>query len=127
MEALDMSKRQTLGYKSQLFLLDLSYVGWVFLASLPLCIIEGMEAAEYAEAFVAGGAVSVYSAVSLPLAWNLLINVWSLAVALFYLPDYQCTELGYFETAKQTSGVGFGAGPRQDSWSQQSPDGLGGL
>lgn len=127
MEALDMSKRQTIGYKGQLFLLDLSYVGWVFLASLPLAVMEGMEAVEFADTFAAGGASAVYSAVSLPLAWNVLINVWSLVVALFYLPNYQCTELGYFETAKQTSGVGFGAGPRQDGWSQQSPDGLGGL
>ena len=127
MEALDMSKRQTIGYKGQLFLLDLSYVGWVFLASLPLVIMEGMGAAEYAVTFASGGAVAVYSVVSLPWTWSLLTNVWSLVVALFYLPNYQCTELGYFETAKRTSGVGFGVGPRQDGWNQQSPDGLGGL
>ena len=29
MEALNMSKQQTLGYKGQLFMLDLSYIGWV--------------------------------------------------------------------------------------------------
>ena len=33
MEALDMSKRQTLGYKSQLFTLDLSYLGWSLLSA----------------------------------------------------------------------------------------------
>ena len=86
-----------------------------------------MGAAEYVDTFAAGGVASVYNAVSLPWTWSLLTNVWSLVVALFYLPNYQCTELGYFEIAKQTSGVGSGAGPRQDSWSQQSPDGLGGL
>ena len=35
MEALNMSKQQTLGYKGQLFMLDLSYIGWLLLASLP--------------------------------------------------------------------------------------------
>ena len=35
-----------------------------------------------------------------------------LLVALFYLPVYQCTELGYFDTAKHTSGVGEGAAPK---------------
>jgi len=34
-EALNMSKRQTYGYKSQLFMLDLSYLGWTLLASAP--------------------------------------------------------------------------------------------
>ncbi|MFR3922069.1 MAG: DUF975 family protein [Dysosmobacter welbionis] len=29
MEALNMSKQQTLGYKGQLFMLDLSYIGWL--------------------------------------------------------------------------------------------------
>ena len=38
MEALDMSKRQTLGYKGQLFMLDLSYLGWALLAGVPSLI-----------------------------------------------------------------------------------------
>ena len=41
MEALEMSKQQTLGYKGQLFLLDLSYTGWYLLASLPSLIQVG--------------------------------------------------------------------------------------
>ena len=40
-------------------------------------------------------------------------SMWTpLLVALFYLPVYQCTELGYFDTAKHTSGVGEGAAPK---------------
>ena len=35
MDALEMSKQQTMGYKGQLFSLDLSYLGWGLLASLP--------------------------------------------------------------------------------------------
>ena len=49
-------------------------------------------------------------------------------MSLFYLPAYQCTELGYFDIAKSTSGVGFGAEPpRQDGWNGRiHPDDLGG-
>ena len=39
------------------------------------------------------------------LIWILLTGLWQLVVSLFYLPTYQCTELGYYETAKRTSGV----------------------
>ena len=50
MEALEMSKQQTLGYKGQLFLLDLSYTGWYLLASLPsliqVCLLYTSDAAD---------------------------------------------------------------------------------
>ena len=35
-EVLDMSKRQTAGYKRQLFALDISFLGWAVLAVLPV-------------------------------------------------------------------------------------------
>ena len=35
MEALNLSKRQTQGYKMELFKLDLSYMGWILLSMLP--------------------------------------------------------------------------------------------
>ncbi len=35
MEALNLSKRQTQGYKMELFKLDLSYMGWILLSILP--------------------------------------------------------------------------------------------
>ena len=41
MEALNMSKQQTLGYKGQLFMLDLSYIGWLLLASLTSVVQTG--------------------------------------------------------------------------------------
>ena len=130
MEALDMSKRQTLGYKSQLFLLDLSYVGWVILASLPLLLVESL----LFEEMGLDGIYSIYTVAapetlaSLPLwVWDIITGVWSAAVAVFYLPHYRCTELGYFEIAKSTSGVGEGAGPQPDQgpW-RNGPDDLGG-
>ena len=117
MEALDMSKRQTWGYKSQIFALDWSYFGWLMLASLPLLamlfllyrlvfqIVTGPMPNLTTEELVA-------QALVLPVwAWSLISSVFSLAVGLFYVPNRECVELGYFETAKRTSGVGWNAAP----------------
>ena len=131
MEALDMSKRQTVGYKAQLFLLDLSYYGWAFLAALPSAVLEWCVSYQELSAIMglAGTPALITSLLALSdFSWVLIIDLWSLAVSLFYLPVYQCTELGYFETAKSTSGVGFGTEPpRQDGWNGRiHPDDLGG-
>ena len=117
MEALDMSKRQTWGYKSQIFALDWSYFGWLMLASLPLLamlfllyrlvfqIVTGPIPNLTAEELVA-------QALVLPVwAWSLIASVFSLVVGLFYVPNRECVELGYFEIAKRTSGVGWNAAP----------------
>ena len=53
----------------------------------------------------------------------MLSSLWSLVVSLFYLPNYQCVELGYFEAAKTFSGVG--AGPARGGF-RDGPDDLGG-
>ena len=122
LEALEMSKRQTNGYKSQLFLLDMSYLGWELLASLPVIPYSW----QFSMTMLSGSAVGP----QLPaLVWTLAIGLWSLAVSLFYLPNYQCVELAYFEIAKSTSGVGFDVPPRQPNSTsgQTGPDGLGGL
>lgn len=117
MEALDMSKRQTWGYKSQLFALDWSYFGWLMLASLPMLamlfllyrlvfqIVTGPMPDLSAEELVA-------QALILPVwVWSLIGSGFSLVVGLFYVPNRECVELGYFETAKRTSGVGLNAEP----------------
>lgn len=140
MEALDMSKQQTLGYKGQLFTLDLSYLGWTLLASVPSMVESTFFYEElFSDAMTyIDGSAQVLSAVSaapslytaLPAwGWVLISSLWSLVVSLFYLPNYQCVELGYFETAKSTSGVGEGAAPRNGNpWNNgMGPDGLGGL
>ena len=138
-EALDMSKRQTRGYKGQLFALDLSYLGWGVLASLPSLVYSialyqlMIRDAMAAYGFAGAGAMAVDTAASIVYllpgwGWTLVMGLWYLAVAIFYLPVYQCVELGYFETAKSTSGVGQGAAPNQTgSWTQCGPDNLGGF
>lgn len=115
MEALNMSKRQTMGYKGQLFSLDLSYIGWIFLASIPSTIETSLLQQEF---FASMDGMSVtlpaapFSHAALPAwGWTALIGIWGIVVAMFYLPVYQCTELGYFEIAKRTSGVGAGLEP----------------
>ena len=115
MEALEMSKQQTLGYKGQLFLLDLSYTGWYLLASLPSLIQVGYIYAAVLQdpGYFLADPTRVYAlSLPLPLPVQVLLGcLWPLAVALFYLPVYQCTELGYFDIAKHTSGVSLsGAG-----------------
>lgn len=113
MEALDMSKRQTWGYKSQIFALDWSYFGWSTLAALPTLVMLFLL---YRLLFqVLAGAVPelpaeelIAQAIVLPMwAWSLISSVFSLIVGLFYIPNWECVTLGYFEIAKRTSGVGL--------------------
>lgn len=116
LEALNMSKQQTLGYKGQLFMLDLSYIGWFILASLTSVVQTGyIYACIFQDpGYYLANPAQVY-AITLPMPVGLQVVlgcVWPLLVALFYLPVYQCTELGYFDTAKHTSGVGEGAAPK---------------
>lgn len=137
MEALDMSKRQTFGYKGQLFLLDMSYLGWGLLAALPLVVeIIYVYSALLRDPYLymSNPTLLVSTAASTILV-SLLSWLWALVVKLFYLPAYQCVELGYFEIAKETSGVGTGTTPPQDQgwdgWnngqnSSGGPDDLGG-
>ena len=136
MEALEMSTRQTMGYKGQLFALGLSYLGWTLLASLPAIVEVGMlyyglfsSAFDYMNGTIAAMPADISTFAVLPAwLWTLIISLWSMAVSLFYLPNYQCVELGYYETAKRTSGVGAGAEtPAIGAGPGAGPDGLGGL
>ena len=93
-KALDRSKRQTRGMKMQLFNLDLSYFGWIVLAALPNLIVN------ISQYISVGGDVTVYLSLSTPLPLSLLCTAWSFAVALFYLPNWQCVLLDYYDAAK---------------------------
>ncbi len=117
-EALEMSKRQTVGYKMQLFVLDLSYYGWMLLASFPATMLITAQIYEMLPP----------SAPTLLL--SLAASLWNAVVSLFYLARYQCVELAYFDTAKATSGIGHGVQPPQGPAGfpgGRGPDGLGGL
>lgn len=124
LDALNMSKQQTLGYKGQVFMLDLSYLGWNLLTSLPYLIETWTiywKVLESISIYQTGFLPAEVAPAILPLwGWTLLSSLWSLVVSIFYLPNYQCVELGYFDTAKDTSGV------RADRPSRTGPDDLGG-
>ncbi|MEA4942482.1 MAG: DUF975 family protein [Oscillibacter sp.] len=102
MDALELSKKQTMGYKGQLFTLDLSYLGWGLLATLPMSVWGGYFTAAQSS-YLLNSAAPVSTGVSLGL--DLLCGLWAVVIQIFYLPTYQCTQLGYYETAKRTSGV----------------------
>lgn len=122
MEALDMSKRQTWGYKGQLFILDWSYFGWELLSTLPIFVVVGY-LVNAAVQMASGGNYVPWSLYLHPeqfLVWTLLAGVWAFVVELFYWPNRQCVQLGYFEIAKRTSGVGLNAEPPR---LEDGPDG----
>ena len=126
MEALEMSKRQTLGYKAQLFTLDLSYIGWNLLATLPSILLI-FQLNRDLTMLVLYGISTPETYFGLPIfALNAIAGLWQLLVALFYFPNYICVQLSYFDVAKRTSGVGKDAAPAQsspwDGWNP--PDGL---
>ena len=135
MEAMALSKRQTFGYKWQLFMLDLSYLGWSLLSYLPT-VFYGPSI--YYDTFrqtadhIAGAStiaampLEAVAAAALPaIAWTLIMGLWQLVVSVFYYPQFRCTELGYFEIAKRTSGTGAYAS-RRNPWND-GPDNLGGF
>jgi len=132
MEALEMSKRQTFGYKAQLFMLDLSYFGWALLATLPALVYNTYAELQLVSSMLptdaAAAAIPEMSFVAAYPSWSwmIVIGLWQLVVSLFYLPNYQCVELGYFEIAKDTSGIGEGANPPQNPW-HDGPDNMGGF
>lgn len=104
-EALNLSKAQTPGYKGQIFMLDLSYFGWMLLASLPTAF----------EGYCIGAGIEITP--PMMLGYALLLGLWGTVVSLFYLANYQTTEIGYYEIAKQTSGaVPVQEPPRQDDF-----------
>lgn len=108
MEALALSKRQTFGYKWQLFQLDLSYLGWSILSVLPTLLLIHRVAQEHLtpelDPFTA---MAVLNEALNQIPWSVFLglSLFTLVVRLFYLPNYRCTELGYYEIAKQTSNV----------------------
>ena len=132
MEAMALSTRQTFGYKAQLFSLDLSYLGWTALASLPFLLynstfmvesyMDTMEAVVSTISFVPSE--FTFAALMPAFAWTLLIGVWDLVVSMFYYPNFQCVELAYFETAKRTSGLSAETFRRSR---RNGPDNMGGF
>ena len=114
MDAINMSKYQTRGFKWQVFALDISYLGWGLLASLPDMIyrqaiqrqlygIVGSSAYWNIQEVMRYINPNVFGVPEM--AWQALIIVWSIGVSIFYAAHYECVELEYFEAAKRASGA----------------------
>ena len=110
-----MSKRQTQGWKLELLKLDLSYLGWIVLSLLPALYVDGRL---YLQVL---SDPSVLLTASSSLTEIIVCSVWSLAVSLFFLPNYQCVNLDCFDAAK--AAVSGGQTFRQTD----GPDDLGGF
>lgn len=104
MEAIRMSKRQTYGYKAQILMFDLSYFGWYLLANLPMIYFNYAAALSAQGITLAGAGMNIFLQL-------LIADAFFLPFSLIYLPHYQVAEIGYYETAKRTSGVGPGMTP----------------
>ena len=118
MEALELSKRQTMGWKLELLKLDLSYLGWLILSLLPALYVDGKL---YMQVLSAADPAAVLAAASSTLAEVLVCGIWSLVVSLFFLPNYQCVNLAYFDAARTAVSGGQAFRP------EDGPDGLGGF
>ena len=98
MEALNLSKRQTQGYKMELFKLDLSYMGWILLSMLPSLFFTSQ-----AILTLGFSGMDPYAALAAPMPlWQILTaSAFVYALSIFYLPNYQCVQLAYFDAAKE--------------------------
>ncbi len=102
-QALELSKRQTLGYKSQCFLLDMSYLPWLVLGTLPTYLVNLSYnmTTFYTEP---SPFFTMLSQIPTPAA-VLICGLWNLAVSYFYYANMTCADLEYFDIAKTTSGI----------------------
>lgn len=112
-QALELSKRQTMGYKMQCFLLDFSYMGWLVLATLPTYLVNlsyTMTAFSYEMSpfflmlsqFPTEGAI-------------VICGLWNMLISFFYSANMACSDLEYFEIAKTTSGLTAFSDPFQNN------------
>lgn len=112
-ECMRLSAQQTMGYKSQLLMLDLSYLGWTILARVPALAYDIQYYSQLlAENTAAFSAIQTSAAASPALLPTLALpalgvigeifitDVWMGVVSLFYMPQCMCVELEYFDIAR---------------------------
>ena len=84
MEALDLSKRQTLGYKWQLFVLQLSFIGWSLLVLGAFLVYELLIAALLPDSFPG------------IMLGSLLLSVLVFAAQLYLTPYVELSVCGFY-------------------------------
>ena len=94
MDALNLSKKQTTGYKKQLLQLDLSYLGWILLSSLPALVLSALV-----------WEPTLFDNISYNPLYLLAEQGFAFLFGLLYIPNYCTSEVAYFEIAVRTSGL----------------------
>lgn len=106
MEALDLSKRQTNGYKMQLFLLQLSFIGWSLLVLGIFLIYELLVAALLPDSFLG------------IMFGSLLLSVLAAGVGV-YLTPYLNLSICRFYLLATGNQAGGAEPPHTDPWDTQ--------
>ena len=94
MDALNLSKKQTTGYKKQLLQLDLSYLGWMLLSALPAIVLSALV-----------WDPTLFDSIAYNPLYLLAEQGFAFLFGLLYIPNYCISEVAYFETAVRTSGL----------------------
>ena len=84
MEALNRSKRQTIGYKGQLFGLHLSFIGWYLIVFVIVGVYEGVILALMPDSFLG------------IMLGSLLGRLASMLAQIYFLPYYTLSECGFY-------------------------------
>lgn len=84
MEALNRSKRQTVGYKGQLFRLQLSFFGWILLFGVVLGVYEALVIALILDSFLG------------IMLGSLILTVLTGVVDIYLTPYFALSECGFY-------------------------------
>ena len=106
LEAMRRSRFHVMGYKRQLFALDLSFLPWILLSRLPALyqdLVYVLPA--YAQVYGLNWNLSLPAISLSPLAQTAVFDLFYLVVALLYLPVYTAAQASYFDTAKETNAI----------------------
>lgn len=84
MEALNRSKRQTIGYKGQLFGLHLSFIGWYLIVFVIVGVYEGVILALMPDSFLG------------IMLGSLILTVLTGVVDIYLTPYFALSECGFY-------------------------------
>lgn len=84
MEALERSKRQTIGYKGQLFGLHLSFIGWYLIVFVIVGVYEGVILALMPDSFLG------------IMLGSLILTVLTGVVDIYFTPYFALSECGFY-------------------------------